>query len=576
MDKKILNILFICIIGLFLISAVSAADDLQGDILTSNATVYQVTSDLSNDEIQSMFDRAADGDAFNFIDKEYKDISLVVDTKLNIFSKNSAIYTSGEVSSKAKSLGITDSFGFYFTSNSCGSTLSGVKIIASKSDYGIIIDSSDDTAIKNMVVTGGKNSVLVKNAKGVHIFNNSISGASSNGLQLQNVENSLISKNTIFNNVRSGIETSNIYYCNITNNTVHNNRFNGISMYNVSTGNIIKYNEAYENPNGIFIDSSSTNDVINANSFTYNRRDTDYEMGAFESGNGLLFGIDFKTSKEGSPSRLQVKYNVLAHNEGYQAKNHPDLPVFKLGDNWFDSTDDENTFVCPMLLAGIMKLNTFSVKNGIGLQMYDNAGNPVQEFGTFDTTVNVDGNRYTAKFINGKATIDANLDPDKEYDIEVMVGGQPVKYKYKAATGEKDDNQDSKTSNTDGTRGSSGTNSQTSTDANGGASKGSGNIQNGTSNSAHYSTNKNFGVFGTNASGNYQDSSDNGQAAKTNGDKSAGDASNGEVSEEGKAYEVVPESKISKEINDTSGLVVLSIVSLLGCLVYGYWRRADF
>ena len=70
---------------------------------------------------------------------------------------------------------------------------------------------------------------------------------------------------------------------------------------------------------------------------------------------------DFETAKEGDSSRLEVKYNVLAHNEGYQAKNNPDLPVFKLGDNWFDSTDDENTFVCPMLLAGIMKMGTISI-----------------------------------------------------------------------------------------------------------------------------------------------------------------------------------------------------------------------
>ena len=576
MNKKILNVLFICLIGLFLISAVNATDDLQNNVIASNSTVYQITSDLSNDNIQTMFDNANDGDTFKFTDNEYKDISLIVDKKLNIVSKNSAVHTSSQLSSKAKSLGITDTFGFYFTSNSCGSVLSGLKIIATDSDYGIIVDSSDNTTIKNTVVTGGVNGILVKNVDGVNILSNNVSKAQSNGLQLQDVKNSVISKNVISYNVRSGIETSNIYYCNITNNTVHHNSFNGISMYNISSGNMIKYNEAYENPNGIFIDSQSTNDVINANTFTYNRRDTDYELGAFESGNGLLFGIDFKTSKEGSSSRLEVKYNVLAHNEGYQAKNNPDLPVFKLGDNWFDSTDDENTFVCPMLLAGIMKLNTFSVKNGIGLQMYDTSGNPVQEFGTFDTTVNVDGNQYTAKFVNGKATIDANLDPDKEYDIEVMVGGQPVKYKYKAATGEKDDNQDSQTSNTDGNRGSSGTNSQTSADATNGASKGNGNLQNGTSNSAHYSSNENSGVFGTNASGNYQDSSDNGQDAMTNGDESAGDASDGEVSEEGKAYEVVPESKISKEINDTSGLVVLSIVSLLGCLIYGYWRRADF
>ena len=574
MNKKSLNILFICLIALFVISSVSAADVQTDDNITSK---YQITSDLSNSDVQAIFDNAKDGDTLEFIDNEYKDVSLVVDKKLNIISnKDSKVYTSGKISDKAKSLDISNSFGFYFTSKSSGSILSGITIIASDSDYGVVVDSSNNVTIKNCVVTGGQNGILVKNSDSITIMNNSVSKARENGIQLKNTKNSLVENNEAFKNKRSGIETSNIYYCNITNNTVHHNNFNGISLFNKSTGNSITHNNAYENPNGIYIDSNSKDDVINANSFTSNRRNTDYELGAFESGNGLLFGEDFKTAKVGNPSRLEVKYNVLAHNEGFQAKNNPDLPVFKLGDNWFDSTDDENTFVCPMLLAGIMKMGTVSVKNGIGLQMYDEKGEAVKDFGTFDTTVNVDGNQYTAKFVNGKATIDANLDPDKEYDIEVMIGGKPVKYTYKAAAGEKDDNQDSQTSETqEGDIGMSGSDDTPVNSDEGGKSKGSGNLQNGTSNSSHFANSEKSGVYGRNASGDFKDSSDNGESALTNGNIEAGDASDGEVSEEGKAYEVVPPSKISKEITDTSGIVVLSIVSVLGMLIYGYWRKDE-
>ena len=575
MNKKFYNVLFICFIGLFLISAVGATEGIKNNE-TIASTDYQITSDLDNEAIQAMFDSASDGDTFEFTDEVYNDISLVVDKKLNIISNsNSKIYTSNQLSSKAGNLGITDTFGFYFTSNGAGSVLSGITIIASNSDYGIIVNSAKDVKIDNNVVTGGKNCILVRNAEDITLTNNKISKATENGIQLKNVINSVISKNEASYNGRSGIETSNIYYCNITNNTVHHNNFNGISMFNISSGNIIKYNMAHDNPNGIYIDSKSTNDVINSNTFTYNRRNTDYELGAFESGNGLLFGVDFETAKEGDPSRLEVKYNVLAHNEGYQAKNNPDLPVFKLGDNWFDSTDDENTFVCPMLLAGIMRLDTISVKNGIGLQMYDTQGNAVQEFGTFDTTVNINGNQYTAKFVNGKAIIEANLDPNHEYDIEVMIGGKPVTYKYKVASGDEGRSQDSQTTNpTNGQNGASGSSSQTSTSASAGVMKGFG--QDGTSNSAHYANSQQSGVYGKNASGTLQDSSDNGENALTNGNINAGDASEGEVSEEGKAYEIVPPSKISKEITDTSGLVVLSIISVMAMLIYGYWRKEDY
>ena len=581
MNKKAIILLFICLTGLLLVTAVNASD-INNNNLSSQGNSYKVSNNLSSDDIQLLFDNANDDDTFEFTSKEYRNISLVVDKKLNIVSNaKSVVYVSDKISSKAQNLAIDETFGFYFTENSGGSRLSGITIISDSNDYGVIVDSSDNAIIKNNVVTGGKKAgILIKDSDYVDVSFNSISKSDGDGLQLKDVGFSSVRNNTISYNKRSGIETSNINNNSIFYNDVHHNVLNGITLQNKSSGNLIKYNNAYENLNGILINSTSSYDIINANSFTSNRKNPSITEtgGVYETGNGLLFGSGFTTPKEKSPGRLEVKYNVLAHNEMYQAKNNPDLPVFKLGDNWFDSTDDSNTFVCPMLLAGIMKMGTISVKNGIGLQMYDNSGQAVKEFGTFDTTVNVDGNRYTAKFVNGKATIDANLDPDKEYDIEVMVGGEPVKYRYKVASGEKDDNQDSTTSeNQDGQKGMSGDSPQTSADSTqGGSAKGNGNLHNGTSKSAHFANSDKSGVYGTNASGSFQDSSDNGESALTNGDVDAGDASEGEVSEEGKAYEVVPPSKISKEITDTSGLVVLSIVSVMAMLVYGYWRRADY
>ena len=624
MDKKFLNVLFICLISLFLISAVCATDESQtNDTVTLNDDLgsslaadedsnyqitaansnHRITSNLTNDDIQFMFDNAADGDTFEFTDKEYKNVSLVVDKKLNIISKsNSVIYANNQITDKAKSLGITNTFGFYFTSNSAGSILSGITIIAQCCDYGVVVDSSDNVTIKNNGITGGNNAVLLKKSNNINLANNKITKASVNGVQLHDLKNSVISKNTITYNGKSGIETSNIYKCSIANNTVHHNGYNGISMYNISNGNSIKHNDVHDNDNGIFINSTSSFDVINANSFTYNWNDIDnFEIGGgSETGNGLLFGSGFKTAREGSASRLEFKYNVLAHNQNYQAKNNPELSKFKLGDNWFDSTDDEGTFVCPFLLAGIMKMGTISVKNGIGLQMYDSSGKAVKEFGTFDTKVNINGNQYTAKFVNGKAVIEANLDPDKEYDVEVMIGGKPIKYTYKSASGDKSDNQDqtstdsnddnsdhASTNTGDVNNGASESGNQNTANVNipiggnpgsNGAGKGNGGSESSNSSSSHFSNAAKSGVFGRNASGNFQDSSDNGESALTNGNINAGDSSSADSgeSQEGKAYEIVPPSKITKEVTDTSGIVVLSIVSLMAMLIYGYWRKEDY
>ena len=139
MNKKLLNILFICLICLFLVSTVNAEGNdtvitSQGgnDIIVQSSVgnTYQIASNFSNDDIQLMFDGAEDGDTFEFGDGVYENISLVVDKKLNLVLKsNSKVYTSDQITSKAESLGIASTFGFYFTSNSCGSILFGITIL---------------------------------------------------------------------------------------------------------------------------------------------------------------------------------------------------------------------------------------------------------------------------------------------------------------------------------------------------------------------------------------------------------------------------------------------------------------
>ena len=56
------------------------------------------------------------------------------------------------VSPKAKSLGIDNTFGFYFTQNSSGSILSGFNIIATDTDYAVILDKSSTTSPLTSVV----------------------------------------------------------------------------------------------------------------------------------------------------------------------------------------------------------------------------------------------------------------------------------------------------------------------------------------------------------------------------------------------------------------------------------------
>lgn len=574
MNKKVFNLFFISLLFLLLVSAVSAADNTDDNMtILASGSNYIITSDLSNDDIQSKFDNAKDGDTFEFSDSEYKDISLIVDKKLNIISKNSSVvYASSSLTEKAKSMSMDKTFGFYFTSKSAGSILSGITIIASDSDYGVIVDNSNNIKIKDNKIVGGQNSLLVKNSNKITISDNDISKAKSDGIKLQNIKNSLIEKNVISYNKKSGIESTNMDYCNITNNTIHHNDLNGITVNGVTSHNLINRNNVYENTNGVYLNSTSSYDEVKSNSMTHNRKDPRSSMGGFETGNGFLLGSGFKSSGK---SILKVEYNYLAYNEFFQAKNYWENENFELGQNYYNSNDPSNTFVCPRLLASLMRWDSFSVSNTLTLQLRDSSGRAVNEFATFQTRVNVDGQQYTVTFNNGKATIE-NLDPNVDHNVEVEIADEFFKQNVRKASGDEGNSQDSKTSTSDGDKGSSANGNNGASEVQGNSNS-QGNSAGGDSSGSHVANSDKSGNFGTNSSNiPSQDTSDNGNDALSNGDLNAGDPGSGDVSEEGKAYEIVPQVTTSKELTNTSGLVVLSILAIMGCFIYGYWRRDEF
>lgn len=583
--KKLLNLFIICLLGLILISSVYGADELQysNDDIVMGTTIYDVSSDLSNDDIQSMLDNAGQGDTFNFVSKEYNGISLVVDKKVNIISNvNSTVYTSGELSNKAQELNIDKTFGFYFTKNSAGSVLSGFNIVAASSDYGVIVDNSDNTIIRENSIVDAGNNVLVKNSKNVTLFGNVLNNAKENGLQLKNVSSCYVANNTMMFNGRSGIEIYDIDNSNITSNYCCNNSFNGISLYCKSFNNSYTHNFLNYNTNGIYINCQSGGDEIKANTMIHNIQNPDCELGGFESGNGLLFGDAYSAVANNG---VYVSYNSFAHNENFQAKNNPLQNMITLGPNFFNSDDPENTFVCPLLLAKILRLNAISLPNGIGIQMVED-DTPVKEAGTIAVQVEVDGNMYTATLENGKAVI--KVDPNVDHQVEIQVGGEHnqeikkikqnvISYNKKDDSGNGDSGKDDNMGSDGKPSGSDGDNSGNKT----GDSSGSGDAS-GESGIANIKNSDEFSQnLGTNSSDYYQKyESLSGKDAMAKGDQNAakssdssGSPSDDGSSKEGKSYELVSPNKIYKVIQNTSGVIILAIIALLVLLIIGYKRK---
>ena len=599
--NKVLNILIICLFALCLVSSVSANDKILNNDFT-NGTTYSVTSDLSNGEIQTMFDGASNGDTFEFTSKSYDDISLVVDKQLKIVSsKNSTINVSTSLTDKAKNMGLSNTFGFYFTQNSSGSILSGLDIIATSADYAVILDKSSNTIVENNVISEAQNNVLVKNSSNVQINKNYIHDALNNSLQVRDINNISIFNNTIAFNGRSGIETSNMFLSLIAWNEVYHNAFNGISIFNKSSNNEVIYNHVYENTNGIYLDAQSYGDKFLYNTLEFNRMDPNSELGGFETGNGFLFGEDFESSKKLIPD---ISYNALMHNENFQAKNNPSKEQFKLGPNYFDSNDGEHTFICPMLLAKILKMDFMSVSNGIGIQIYED-GLSVDDFAFFDQKISVDGKEYSVEIQNGKGFI--QTDSSQNHEVEIKHGEKVPDYRKETVekyTPASDDNKGSSLGSSGNEKGSGSTSGSSSGSGSGSGSsnvtKGSNDGNEGTSSNSNGNSNTDgsstsaisnnqghvIANYGTNSSdvvsestsqtGDEQQSQGQENAAELGSIDSGESSAPGDSEKAGKVYELGSVSKKTNPLQDNSIIIVLAIVFLVVIFIYGYKRKNEF
>ena len=596
----VFNLLIICLFALCLVSCVYANDEVVNNDF-SNGTSYSITSDLSNDEIQTMINSAGNGDTFEFKSKNYDNISLIIDKQLKIVSnKNSTINVGTSFSQQAKDLGIGNTFGFYFTQNSSGSILSGFNIIATSADYAVVLDKSSNTIVENNTISKAVNNVLVKNASNVQVNNNYIHDAVNNSLQVKDSNNILIFNNTIAFNGRSGIETSNMFDSLISWNEVYHNTFNGISMYNKSSNNNVIYNHVYENTNGIYLDAQSYGDRFLYNTLEYNRLDPDSELGGFETGNGFLFGEDFETSRKQLPD---ISYNALMHNENFQAKNNPSKEQFKLGPNYFDSNDGEHTFICPMLLAKILKMDFTSVSNGIGVQIYED-GQPVNDFAFFDQKISVDGKEYAVEIQNGKGFI--QTDSSQDHVVEIKHGEKVPDFRKETVekyTPSSDDNNGFSSGSSGNEKGSdsgngvssgSGSNSGSSNSTTGSNDGNQGTSSNGNSNSKVNSSSTStvsnnqgqiMANYGTNSSDVLSESeSRTGEEQQSQGQENAAEgsvdsgqsASPGNSKQEGKSYELDSVSKKSNPLQDNSVIIVLALVFLVGIFIYGYRSKNEF
>ena len=377
-----------------------SSDKYEKDIL-SVSSVHIIPSDTTNDELQYIFDNSKSGDTIQFNDNVYNNISIVVNKRLNIVStKNSIVHTSNSLSEKASQMGLTSSFGFYFSKLASGSVIKGLTLTGN-SDYGIMVEGGSNITIANNNISCGKKAgiylrnsrsntiksnivskaydgILLNNVNSTKIIANRIQQNRNTGIVLDNVNENNISKNLVTRNSLDGVLLKNSKSNNILRNNITKNGVSGLRMEGFTTRNIIMSNNISSNVVNVYANSLSNNDKMTKNTLMFAKRVFGTYIADENAGAAIVFGDDYKSVEWGN---LDFSYNSIGMNEVWDAKSTMSHPPVNIGANWYFDNDGNYAIghICPMVFGRAITADEFKTLSmgfssdgkGIFGQLYD-------------------------------------------------------------------------------------------------------------------------------------------------------------------------------------------------------------
>ena len=377
-----------------------SSDKYEKDIL-SVSSVHIIPSDTTNDELQYIFDNSKSGDTIQFNDNVYNNISIVVNKRLNIVStKNSIVHTSNSLSEKASQMGLTSSFGFYFSKLASGSVIKGLTLTGN-SDYGIMVEGGSNITIANNNISCGnkagiylrnsrsntiKSNIISKDYDGIVLNNvnrtkiiaNRIQQNRNTGIVLDNVNENNISRNLVTKNSLDGVLLKNSKSNNILRNNITKNGVSGLRMEGFTTKNIIMSNNISSNVVNVYANSLSNNDKMTKNTLMFAKRVFGTYIADENAGAAIVFGDDYKSVEWGN---LDFSYNSIGMNEVWDAKSTMSHPPVNIGANWYFDNDGNYAIghICPMVFGRAITADEFKTLSmgfssdgkGIFGQLYD-------------------------------------------------------------------------------------------------------------------------------------------------------------------------------------------------------------
>ena len=341
-----------------------SSDKYEKDIL-SVSSVHIIPSDTTNDELQYIFDNSKSGDTIQFNDNVYNNISIVVNKRLNIVStKNSIVHTSNSLSEKASQMGLTSSFGFYFSKLASGSVIKGLTLTGN-SDYGIMVEGGSNITIANNNISCGKKAgIYLRNSRSNTIKSNIVSKA-YDGILLNNVNSTKIIANRIQQNRNTGIVLDNVNENNISKNLVTRNSLDGVLLKNSKSNNILRNNITKNGVSGLRMEGFTTKNIIMGNNISSNVVN--------------VYANSLSNNDKMTKNTLMFAKRVFGtYIADESTMSHP--PV-NIGANWYFDNDGNYAIghICPMVFGRAITADEFKTLSmgfssdgkGIFGQLYD-------------------------------------------------------------------------------------------------------------------------------------------------------------------------------------------------------------
>ncbi|WP_169805517.1 right-handed parallel beta-helix repeat-containing protein [Methanobrevibacter filiformis] len=384
--------------GIILIFSILAILSVNTMLIIDDSVSYgadiTVKPNLTNNQIQSLIDKAENNSNIIFTGDNYENIHIVINKALNISTKSKTTLK-GSSANSPKATVLT------FTGKSNGSTISGFNI--ESKNYGIrIIDAKNIAILNNHITKSSENAIYIEFSRNIKITDNRITDNQGHGITIISSNGTDIIENNITKNDKSGIILEKTIDTNINYNTIKLNKHSGIELNYQTEKTYIYRNNITNSSRGILVNSLSTNDKILSNYIGDNNGNIGHDDNG-DTGCGIAFGGKYDRLGSNGP---KIEYNGIVNHRSHSIMAPAGIGNNRMNfsTNWYGSNDPKKSHLCVHIDSESAQVKLVNTSNGVKLIFFDSSG-PITDMASFDVKFYLNGELKEVTVENGEALL---------------------------------------------------------------------------------------------------------------------------------------------------------------------------